>query len=364
MLKTTALWLVSILVLAFFVLIGGLALTSSKTTPAFTDDNGTTLTNSIAEIRDVTINGTSQRILIRGENRDNPLLLQLHGGPGGPDQAIIQSTGKTVEDLFTVVYWDQRGTGASYNESTRLQPLTLEQISSDGIALSKMLLNEFGQNKLYLQGHSWGSLLGVEMASQAPELFQAYFGIGQFANGMRAEKLSWDFALSAAKNAQDQSTVNALMELGSPPYNTDQEWIDKVMVQRALMIPYENPNQGPVFTMADFYRQFYFYEGYNISEKIGMLSAPSFSMQQLWPAVINSNLLKTHTQFEVPIYIFQGKYDQHTVTQVAKEYFDVINAPEKNYFSFDQSAHWPHINEYTKYRGHLKSILSKTKVDN
>lgn len=333
------------------IFISTVLVNSSGTTDRFAEQNG------IAEIRDITINGVQQRILIRGADKGNPLLLHLHGGPGGADQAIIQSTGKTLEDLFTVIYWDQRGSAASYYSTLEQQTLTLEQITDDGIALSKILLKEFGREKLYLQGHSWGTLLGVHMASKAPTLFTAYFGIGQFADAKRSEKLSWRYAVAAATKTGDQSTVNKLLELGSPPYKTEQEWIDKVMVQRSLMRPYENPEQAPLFTMLEYYKIFLFYDGYRVSEKLKITNGIEVSMNNLWPTVIDANLIESHTTLQMPVYIFQGKHDQHTVTQVAKEYYQALKAPKKIYYEFSQSAHFPHINEYTKYHELVKGVL-------
>jgi len=347
------------IILRFFVLllvitgflIGVLIVNSSKTTDGFPNHRG------IAEVRDIRINGVQQRVLIRGADKSNPLLLHVHGGPGFPDQAIMQSRGKTLEDLFTVIYWDQRGSGASYNKSSKLHPPTIENIVSDGLELSSMLLDEFDHEKLYLQGHSWGTLVAVHMVSRAPELFTAFFGIGQFADGKRSEKLSWNYAVSAATNAGDQSSVNKLLALGSPPYKTEQEWLYKIPQQRTLMRPYENPDQPPQFTEADYYKMAFFYNGYGVVEKLNFLNGLQFSLTNLWPSVIESNLIESHTRLEVPVYIFQGKYDQHTVTAVAKDYYQALSAPKKAYYEFEHSAHEPHINEYDKYRKLVKDVL-------
>ncbi len=348
---------------ALLVLVAGMAtfllLNSTGSLPIHTTENGESAPNAISEIRDVSINGVNQRLLIRGANKDNPLLLHLHGGPGGPDQAIIQSKGQTIEDIFTVVYWDQRGSGASYHADRDGSKLTLNQLVEDGVTISDMLLSEFGQEKLYLQGHSWGTLLGVNMISKAPDRYKAFFAVGLFANSKQSERLSWEYVLAAAKAAGDDHAIQRLTEMGSPPFSTDEEWIRNVTEQRKLLWPYENPNAEPLFNMAEVYWMFATYSGYTIGEKLRSLGGLDYTMADLWPVVVETNLIKSHTQFDVPFYVFQGKYDQHTVTQVAREYFDVINAPDKAYHLFQNSAHWPHISEYDLYRMHIKEHMQK-----
>ena len=333
-------------------------LSPQKTNP-FLNANGEVLENSIAEIRDVTLNGVSQRILIRGVDVNNPVLLHLHGGPGGADQAIVRSNSKTLEDIFTVVYWDQRGAGASYSSSVAADDLSLDQIVADGVVLSETLRQEFKKDKIYLQGHSWGTLVGVHMIAKAPDLYHAYFGIGQIAHSKRAELLSFSYTMNAAKIANDKKTMNKLAELGSPPYENDQRWIDSVMQERVLMQPYEVPNQRPFLSLAAIYKNFVFYPEYSLSDKLNSLAGSKLSLQALWMEAINANLFITHPTLPVPVYFFQGKYDQHTVTEVAKDYFDAVEAPHKEYFSFDNSAHWPHLKEEQKYREIVKKIVAQ-----
>ncbi len=341
--------LVSLLLVFFF--------NSSQETAPFLNPNGQPYKNSIAEIRTVELNGVEQRILIRGQNLDNPILLHLHGGPGGADQAIVRSSGKTVEDIFTVVYWDQRGAGASYSSSTNPASLSLNNIVEDGIVLADKLRGEFGKEKIYLQGHSWGTLVGVHMISKQPSLFHAYIGIGQIANSRQAELLSYNYTKNAAEKAGDKKTLEGLEKIGQPPYDNDQQWIDTAMVERGLMRPYEVPDQPLYLSLREIYQSFVFYPEYSVSDKLNSLNGSKVSFQALWMEAINADLFTTHPRVDVPVYIFQGKYDMHTVTEVAKNYFDELEAPVKQYFSFDNSAHWPHLKEHQRYKKILLGII-------
>lgn len=347
------------IVICFAFLIISLLYVSPKTTASFLDDNGQELENSIAEIRDIELNGIQQRILIRGADKNNPILLNLHGGPGGPDQTLLQSSGKTVEDIFTVVYWDQRGAGASYSSEIDIEQLSLAQIVKDGNELARLLIEEFKQDKIFLQGHSWGTLVGLKMAAKNPELFKAFISVGQLVHAVRAEVLSFDFALGAAQSANDQATVRGLTELGRPPYKTDQKWIDSVLIQRAFMMPYELPGKAPLFSMVDTYKSFIFYRGYSIRDKLSSLKGFETSLPALWMEVINTDLFSENPSIDVPVYFIQGKYDQHTVTQLVEEYHSFVTAPKKEYIEFSNSAHWPHLREFEKYRSTLKLIKSQ-----
>lgn len=179
-------------------------LISPKATPSIVDSAGQLYDNSVTEIRDIVINGVAQRILLRGQDKSKPVLLVVHGGPGAPDQVMLRGTGATLEDIFTVVYWDQRGAGASYSGvAEQPESITLKQIVSDGLELTAYLRGRFTQPKIYLQGHSWGSLVGVHMVTKKPDFFHAYFGVGQLANMRRSEPLSYAFALEQATQAGD-----------------------------------------------------------------------------------------------------------------------------------------------------------------
>lgn len=335
-----------LIVLLFLVLV------SPQKTKPFLDKNGSILENSIAEIRDIEINGIKQRILIRGKDLSNPVLLHLHGGPGGPDRPLMNKN-NNLEDIFTVCYWDQRGAGASYSSDIPLETMTQSQFINDGIELTKYLLKRFDKEKISVEAHSWGTFFGIQMVHKNPELFSAYFGIGQGANSIESEKLSYEFVYSKAESANDTKTLKKLEEIGKPPYKN---LVKSTLVERKLLKIYENPKQKQL-TMFKIYKDFVLYREYSINDKLKALKGSSFSLNALWPNVKKSILTKDFVQFKIPIYIFQGKYDMTTVTPVAKDYFDIIEAPKKGYFVLNNSAHWPHINEFEEYKSIIKSII-------
>jgi len=84
-----------------------------------------TTATSIQETRFVMLGGIEQWITIRGANRENPVLLILHGGPGDA-QSALRSAYALYEKDFTVVQWDGAAELAVAPEPAqpRLRPLT------------------------------------------------------------------------------------------------------------------------------------------------------------------------------------------------------------------------------------------------
>ncbi len=155
-------------------------------TPKIKDEAGRSLAGGIAALEKISLGGQPQWILIRGQDRALPVLLFLHGGPGMPMMYLAHTFQRHLEDSFVCVQWDQRGAGKSYYSGMPTQNLTVEQILKDAEELVQELQVRFGQNKIYLAGHSWGSYLGMLLIQRHPKLFHAYIGIGQVVDEARA----------------------------------------------------------------------------------------------------------------------------------------------------------------------------------
>ena len=139
--------------------------------PPLKDTQGNKIQGSISEKVWIDVNGLRQGIFIRGENSQNPIVLYLHGGPGTPMLQFITYLEKEVrlEKYFTVCYWEQRGSGMTYHKSTDPSTMTAVQMVEDTRQVTEYLKSRFGQDKIYLIGHSWGSYLGVKTIEKYPE---------------------------------------------------------------------------------------------------------------------------------------------------------------------------------------------------
>src|SRR5229473_2319179 len=100
-------------------------------TPPFREPQGEILPGSISEINYVRLGELDQWVMIRGESVANPPLILLHGGPGFPEMRLFRRYNGPLERRFTVVYWDQRGAGKSFNPNIPKSSMTVEQFIAD-----------------------------------------------------------------------------------------------------------------------------------------------------------------------------------------------------------------------------------------
>ena len=99
-----------VLVFIFAVVLLGYSQGKPK---SFLDESGKPLEGSISEKIHLSINGIEQGMFIKGKDVNNPVLLYLHGGM--PDYFLTRKYPTGLEDYFTIVWWEQRGSGLSFN---------------------------------------------------------------------------------------------------------------------------------------------------------------------------------------------------------------------------------------------------------
>jgi pimeloyl-ACP methyl ester carboxylesterase len=191
--------------------LGGLLLTWSPGTPKpILDSAGGPLPGSVSEKIWVDVNGIKQGMVIRGRDVRNPVLLWVHGGPGMPDYLLTERYPPYLEDLFTLVWWDQRGTALSYDPKIPPETMTIEQFVSDTLAVTDYLRQRFDQDKVYLLGHSWGSLIAIQAAARSPQRYHAYLGMAQVVHQVESEKLAYDYMLAEYRRRGDTAMVRDL----------------------------------------------------------------------------------------------------------------------------------------------------------
>src|SRR5271165_3066079 len=168
----------------------------------------------------VQIGGIGQWITIKGDDKRNPVSLFLHGGPGDAWSPFADSWFGPWEKDFTLVQWDQRGAGRTYGKAGP----SIDRMVQDGIEVSDYLAKHLGKKKIILVGGSWGSILGIYMAKQRPDLFYAYIGMAQLVNERANQAASYARVLQLAHAAGDQKTASALETLGPPPWDSLRKW--------------------------------------------------------------------------------------------------------------------------------------------
>jgi pimeloyl-ACP methyl ester carboxylesterase len=338
---------ISILLAGLLILAAVLELWSYPGKPKpILDKNGKPLAHSISEKVFVNINGVEQGMFIKSKNDKNPVLLYLHGGM--PDYFLTEKYPTGLEDCFTVVWWEQRGSGISYDTVIPRQTITLEQMVSDTLEVTDYLRNRFHKEKIYLMGHSGGTFIGIQAAAREPQLYYAYIGVAQMSNQLKSETLAYDYMLQQFKESGNRDMVRKLeaapvtMTGGTPDaYRALRDpamhslgigtMRDMNSVVTGLFIP---SLQSPEYTLG---------------EKFHTWTAKAGSgVALLWDDMITTDLSKDITEFDIPVYFFSGIYDYTVNYTLAKDYFEKINAPIKGFYTFEQSAHSPIFEEPEK----------------
>ncbi|HAH24149.1 MAG TPA: alpha/beta hydrolase [Prolixibacteraceae bacterium] len=312
------------------------------------DGNGFQMPGSIASLEQVNLGGQDQWILIRGKDTAKPVILFLHGGPGLSEMALLRRHMHELEKHFVLVSWDQRGTGKSFKAIYPEYSMTINQFLSDVHQLTKLLIHRFKQQKIFLIGHSWGSVLGILSIQKHPELYKAYIGIGQVVNMQDNERLSYEWTLEQARIANDRRTINKLIEIGKPPYTGD--WQKKLITERRLLGKYGGELYGSSYGAFPMFIGSMIRSGeYSLPDIVNFFKGISTSIRLLWPELMTINLMKLAPRLEVPIYFALGKHDYETPYPIADQYFNQLEAPFKKLIWFDNSAHLPHIEENEKF---------------
>lgn len=292
----------------------------------------------IAEARFVEIGGIEQWVTIRGDDRSNPIVLVVHGGPGNPLSPIADSLFMGWEKDFTIVHWDQRGAGRTYSRNDPLlvaPTMTVEQIARDGLEVAEYLTEHLGQSKVTIFATSWGSVVGVHMARARPDLFNAYVGHSQFVSWKANLDSSYRQIHALATEAGDAASLATLEELGPPPWTRITNWPR----YRRIYVQYQKQRAtapGVPITLSAEYA--------SDQEQAKYSEAEDFSFEHFWGMTLSGPLTQVDlpslgTTFEIPMIVVQGEEDLWTLPDVARGYHDSLNAPEKEFFLIEGAGH-------------------------
>jgi L-proline amide hydrolase len=307
---------------------------------------------SISELSQVTINGTKHAFMIRGNDISNPIILFVHGGPSCSEIPYATKYQDQWEKDFTIVHYDQRGSGKSYHFFEDYSQLSTKVLVDDLLTVTDYISKRFRQSKIILAGHSFGTYIALQAAAQAPEKYSAYIGIGQTSDTIKSELYSLDYCLEQAQNAGNHSDVTYLESLRDG-------------IQKGLQIAprdYVRKYGGAARLIdenKDYLQGFLFSTEYNLLDAIRFLKGVSVTQDKLMKEVIEKPLPTLVNELEIPCYFVMGQYDNMTATKAAKEYFDVLTAPEKEFIIYPNSAHYPQFEEHQKFSDWLTDTFSK-----
>lgn len=295
--------------------------------------------HGIESLVKVPIGGIQQWLSIRGRDLRNPILLVLHGGPASPTLPVAYTFQSPWEDYFTVVQWDQRGTGKTYaaNSEAQMAPgMTLAGMTEDAAQVVAYLRKTYGKRKIFLMGHSWGTVLGVRLAQQHPDWFYAYLGVGQVVNVRRNEAAGYAFALREAKAHGNATAVRELESIAPYPGNGD-----LAIARVAVRSRWEAYYGGLAFG-----RTSYAFDAdaeelspdYSPRELKAIGEGSAFSLARLLTPLLGVDFDRT-TRFGCPVILFLGRHDHTTSFELAEQWFQHLQAPSKRLVVFADSAH-------------------------
>ena len=312
------------------------------------------------------MNGIRQFVQIRGEDKENPIILMLHGGPGSPITFLSSYYQQELEQDYTLVNFDQRGSGRTYYANQEKDvPLSMQAILKDIDGLVDYLRERFGQEKIILLGHSWGTILGSVYIDDHPEKVSAYIGVGQCINNMEGDAFAAEEAIRRAQENEDEQAAVKLSELLFQ-YSTSTD------IAKKFMLTMQIRRTGA---------SYFHYEGeVPMLQTLWLgLSSPDMSFtdmrwflamsgplenflaleQPLLEDCLTFRLEEMGNEYSVPVYYISGENDWITPTGLVREYYQTVDAPEKEMVILPNAGHSPFVDDPEAFCNAVTSVLQK-----
>lgn len=333
------------------------------TTAPIKDAHGDIMQNSIAKFVKPNINGVGQSILIRGQNKDNPVLLFVHGGPGYSEMGEIRKCFEPLEKHFTLAIWDQRGAGKSYSAEIPQETMTMEQFIEDTKEVSIYLKSEFNKEKIYIVGHSWGSMLGLLTVQRYPELYHAYVGVGQLVDAPESEDIIYKYLIEKAEFFGSIDPPRILKEIGPPvkgmykdARGTNGGNINGMALTREMLNLYGGMFRNQKVRNERINR--WLMREYTLKEALDKYDK-TVPCEKLLNELRATDMRKKVPEVKIPVYFFEGRYDYQAPSVLAEQYCNMLKAPKKELIWFEESAHYPNREESEKFNDMLISKVLK-----
>lgn len=332
-------------------------------TPAILGADGKNLPGSIASLEKVKLGGVDQWLIIRGHDVNKPVLLFLSGGPGASESARVLRFNSELEKHFVVVIWEQRGCGKSYPSLNPKSDLTIDQYVSDVIELSELLRVRFKEQKIYLVGHSWGTIIGALAAQQRPDLFHAYIGTAQMVDVRATDQMIYDLVLEHSIQTGDTDFAQTLEKQGPPPY-----------FGKSPIKPYATlfGREYQLFEVPNIKDETYRREGdaiqlmlkqpeYGWLDRVYYLLGLMNTFNVVYPQLQELDFRVDAARLDLPVYIVLGRHDMNNPSSIPEEYFNLLEAPKKELIFFENSGHgmiWEEADLF--HRLMVETILPET----
>ncbi len=315
-----------------------------------------TSVNGIDSPEAVRIGGIEQWIEVRGQNVNNPILLFIHGGPGIAFIALGSTFQDPWEKYFIVVEWDQRGAGKTYESNDKelqRRTMNLAQMEQDTVEVASYLRTRFKRQKMFVVGHSWGSMLGLWLAHEHPEMIYAFVGTGQAVSMQQNKEAGYAIVLQAARSHNNEPAIKELESLAPYPLaipdinkmETVRDWESSLLGPPPSETSFTNVKRilGTVISAPE----------YSIADDIGWVRGQMFSLQVMMPQMMEFDLTKLGPEFREPLFFFEGRMDPYCPGSAVANYVETIHAPQKEMVWFENSGHFLFYEEKQKFTDEL-----------
>jgi pimeloyl-ACP methyl ester carboxylesterase len=291
----------------------------------------------------IDLNGAKQGMFIARSPGSGPVLLYLHGGM--PEFFLDRAHPSGLEQLFTVVWWEQRGAGMSFRPGVPGERVTVESLIEDTLTLSDQLRRRFDQPRIYLMAHSGGTFLGIQAAARAPELFHAYIAIAQISDQLESEVLAYRYMLEECRKRGHSALARRLQR--SPVTKDEGAPAGYLRVRDAAM---HRLGIGTMRSMRSVMTGILLpslrCRHYSLRERAKLWAAKATSgASVVWDSMLATDLRRRVPEVPVPLYFLHGIHDYTCSYVLARDYFDRLTSPGKGFYSFHESAHSPIFEE-------------------
>ncbi|UNK18734.1 alpha/beta hydrolase [Paenibacillus sp. N3/727] len=322
----------------------------------------------INELAEIEVNGEKQYILIEGADRTKPFCMFMHGGPGSPFPYGVSARTlyPEITENCVAVYYDQRGAGKSYHRSSDIGKMSLEQFVADANVVVDYVRKQYNQEKVYIVGQSFGTIIATQIVAEHPEKFHAYIGFAQITSIIEGQSLAYEWLIKEARSQNNTKTLQKLDKIGEAPYFGEREdqfstlineykgfnYSDEVVSKANLFSLVKGALTSPDYSLADIYKTF--------------ISGADFSINQaqsLKEEIIRTNFFETVPTIQVPVYIIQGRHDKQASYDLARDYYEALDAPQgKSFFTLENSAHIPNKTDEKIFVEHLQKIIGNKEI--
>lgn len=316
----------------------------------FLNEDGTVIDGSIAEKIFLKTNGTTLGMILEGKDISKPVLLFLGGGPGIPEYFLEQEYPTKLADEFVVCYLEYRGTSLSYDAKLNKSTLNTNQYIADVIEVTKYLRSRFGQKKVYLMAHSFGTYIALNTITQHPELYEAYIAISQMCNQQESEYLAYDYMLDYYKKTGNQKKVK---ELEQSDIKVSAEAFDKYCTSMLRDNSMHELGIGTTRDMHSVIQDILFpslkCKAYTPMERLNIYRGKLFAQHsEVAKEAWSFDAFSQTPEIRIPVYFLAGVYDYTCCYSLQKEYYEQLIAPTKGFYTFQESAHSPLFEEPEK----------------